>query len=53
MTAPKFHVTATFNGIYSFYECLLFIVNGIHSLGYDVTYADNRLDPDRINVVLG
>lgn len=53
MTAPKFHVTATFNGIYSFYECLLFIVNGIHSLGYEVTYADNRLDPDRINVVLG
>lgn len=50
---PKFHVTATFNGIYSFYECLLFIVNGIRSLGYEVTYADNALRRDSINIVIG
>ncbi|TDR31007.1 hypothetical protein [Hydromonas duriensis] len=53
MNTPKFHVTATFNGVYSFYECLLFIVNGIRDLGYEVTYADNQLNPDAINIVLG
>lgn len=53
MNPPKFHITATFNGPYSFYECLLFIEHGIRALGYEVTYAHNQLRPDAINIVLG
>lgn len=54
MTLPtKFHVTATTHGNQTFFECLLFITNGIRELGYEVTYADAQLDPNAINIVLG
>ena len=51
--APVFHVTALFNGQASFHECILFCMGGLRELGYDVTYADNQLKPDAINIVLG
>lgn len=50
---PKFHVTALFNGQASFYECILSCMSGLRDLGFEVTYADNHLESESINIVLG
>ena len=48
---PQFHITAVFNGEISFSECILMCTGGLRELGYEVTYADNQLRPDAINIV--
>ncbi|MGL4766566.1 MAG: hypothetical protein ACRCV6_00545, partial [Formosimonas sp.] len=53
MNPIKFHVTALFNGQASFHECLLLCMGGLRELGYEVTYADNQVRDDSINIVLG
>ncbi|MGL4767513.1 MAG: hypothetical protein ACRCV6_05480, partial [Formosimonas sp.] len=48
---PKFHLTAVFNGEISFSECILMCMGGLRELGYEVSYADNQLRADAINIV--
>lgn len=49
----QFHLTALFNGQASFHECILFCTGALRELGHEVSYADNQLRDDAINIVLG
>lgn len=53
MNPISFHIVALFNGPESFHECILFCMGSLRELGYEVSYADNRLREDAVNIVLG